>query len=113
MPPLVLSAVEQADALSKGSSDLVYLFGREEIPPEVQALFFHIGITTNAKLASFASDVGEFKTVIAAEFGIDPSVSLDMRVHVANLVCVYNTARARTSKLEDISGELEAPRLRG
>ena len=111
MPPLALSAVEQADALTKGSSDLVYLFGREEIPPDVQALFFHIGITTNAKLASFASDVGEFKTVIAAEFGIDPSVSLDMRVRVANLICVYNTARARTSKLEDISGELEARRL--
>ena len=111
MAPLVLTPDEQSEALLKGSSDLVYLFGREEIPPDVQALFFHVGITTNAKLASFASDANEFKTVVAKEFGIDQAVSLEMRVRVANLICVYNTARTRTSKLEEISGELEARRL--
>ena len=111
MAALVLTADQQTAALLKGSSDLVYLCGREEIPPAVQALFYHVGVTTNAKLASFASDVNEFKTVIAKEFGVDQSVSMEMRVQVANLICVFNAARTRTAKLEEISGELEARRL--
>ena len=111
MPPLVLTPDEEIAALMKGASDLVYLCGREEIPSATQALFYHVGITTNAKLASFASDVNEFKTVVAKEFGIDQATSMEMRVQVANLICVFNTARTRTSKLEEISGELEARRL--
>jgi hypothetical protein len=111
MPPLTLTPQEQAKALLSGSSDLAYLFGREGIPDSTQALFFHVGVTTNAKLASFATDVADFKTVVATEFGIDQATSLQMRVQVANLICVFNTAVARTSKLEEISGELEARRL--
>jgi hypothetical protein len=108
---LVLTPDEVIAAMHSASSDLKFLFDREQVPTATQAMFYHVGITTNSKLASFATTVAELKTVVAKEFGIDQTTSLAMRVQVANLICAFNTACARTTKMDEVAGELEARRM--
>jgi hypothetical protein len=109
--PITLTADEQDAAMSAGSSELKFLFDRERVPTELQAKFFHIGVLTNAKLSAFAANADELKEVLAKEFEVDGKKSLAERVMVANVLCVYQTAASRTTKLDEISGELEARRL--
>ena len=106
--PITLSAVEQDAAMAAGSSELKFLFDREGVTAELQAKFFHIGVLTNAKLSAFAANAEELKDVLAKEFEVDGKKTLAERVMVANVLCVYQTASSRTTKLDEIAGELEA-----
>lgn len=106
--PITLTADEEEAAMKVGSSELKFLFDRERVPSEVQAKFYHIGVVTNAKLSAFAGSSDELKEVLAKEFEIDAKKSLAERVMVANILCVYQTAASRTTKLDEIAGELEA-----
>ena len=109
--PITLTADEAAAAMDAGSSELKFLFDREKVSAPLQAMFFHIGITTNAKLSSFAANVEELKDVLAKEFEVDAKKSLKERVEVANVICVYQRACSRTTKLDELAGELEARRM--
>ena len=108
---LQLSPAQEADAIILGQADLRYLFDKEQVSIKTQALFYHVGVTSNAKLSAFASSVADLKDVMKADFGMDTAASIAMRVQVANVVVAYQAATARTSKLAEIDGELEARHL--
>ena len=71
--PIQLSPQQTQAALEAGGSDLKYLLAREQVGEDIQAKFYHIGITTIPKFATFASDVTEFKEILKTEFELDGS----------------------------------------
>ena len=109
--PIVVTPAEHAEAMKKASSDLLYLFGKEGVPEVTQGMFYHMGITTTAKLASIASSVDDFKLLLKDEFLLDPAASIVQRVRVAEVCCAYNTAVARAAKMAEVDGELEGRHL--
>ena len=111
MAPLVLTADEAAAAMLLGSSELKFLLGKEQVSEMTQAKLFHSGITTVPMLGTIAENLGDFKSMIKAEFGIDPALSMPMRLETARMVMVYNSALVRTEKKVEMDGELEARQL--
>ena len=111
MARIVLTADEEKDAMAKGSSELKFLMGREDIDVKIQAKFYHVGITTPSKLASFASDLDDFKDVLKTELGLDAQADLKTRVIVAALCVVYKVSGTRSDKVAEYEGELEAKRM--
>jgi hypothetical protein len=54
MPPLVLTEEQKAAALLRGGEDLKFLLERNDVPPDVMAKWFHIGVVTLEKFANIA-----------------------------------------------------------
>ena len=108
MAPLVTSQQEQLEALAKAGADIKFLFGKEDIPEAIQAIFYHVGITSVARFASFAKDAEDLKVVLKSDLGLDPATSLQERAAVAALVCAFNSAQTRSSKLAEVEAEMES-----
>ena len=106
-----LSAQQKIDVKEAASTDLSYLFAKEGVSEEVQLLFFHVGVTTPAKFATFAADAKDLKDVLKAGFKLDSSVNIAQRVAVAAVMCAFATATVRTEKRAELEGELEARRM--
>ena len=111
MAPLRLSPDEVKDALPKGSSDLRYLFEKNDVDDELQAMFFHSQINTMAKFSAIASSPDDLRELIKVEFGIDSAAGLQQRLRVTNVLVSYNTALTRVSKQAEVEGELESKHL--
>ena len=109
--PVHLNAEEQVGALEKGSSDLKFLFAREQVSEELQAKLYSVGITTVAKFATVASDEADLKALLAAEFELDSATSLAARVKVASVVVAYKSAQGRTQKSAAVEGEMDSKLL--
>ena len=107
MPPVVLTAQERSDALARAGADLRFLFGKEDIHEDIQAVFFHVGITSVARFASFAKDIDDLKGVLKADLDLDPSKSLLERATVAAIVRAWSSAQTRSSKLAEVEAEME------
>ena len=108
MAPLVISQQEKLEALAKAGADIKFLFGKEDIPEATQAIFYHVGITSVARFASFAKDAEDLKVVLKSDLGLDPASSLQERAAVAALVCAFNSAQTRSSKLAEVEAEMES-----
>jgi hypothetical protein len=108
MAPIVLTPQEKSDALAKAGSDLKFLFGKEDINEDYQAIFYHVGITSVARFASFAKDVDDLKLVLKNDVGLDPTKSLQERSIVAAFVCAFTSAQTRSSKLAEVEAEMES-----
>ena len=106
-----INAIEMAAALERGSSDLKFLMAREEIAEEIQAKFYHVGITSMAKFATIAENEAELKTLLKDSFELDASTDIAARVKVASIVVAFKAAQARTEKVAEIEGELQTKRL--
>ena len=111
MAPLVLSDVEVAEALTKGSSDLRFLFEKNDVDNELQALFFHSKITNMAQFAALVPKGDDLRELIKVEFGIDANAGLQHRVRVTNVLISFNTATTRMTKQAEMEGELESKHL--
>ena len=105
--PITLSAAEEVAAEERGGTDLKFLFGRETVARLVQLKFFHIGICSVQKFASFAENVDDLKKVLKDEFELDASRSLAERTEVANMVCCFTTAQARSQKMAEVEAEMD------
>ena len=108
MPAVVLTAQEKIDAHARAGADLKFLFGKESILEDHQAVFYHFGITSVALFASFAKDVDDLKAVLKSDWDLDPSKSLVERSQVAAIVCAWNSAQTRSSKLAEVEAEMES-----
>jgi len=108
MPAIALTRQEQQDALAKAGADIKFLFGKEEIKEEVQAVFYHVGITSIARFAAFAKDSDDLKKVLKDSLDLDPSRTLEERAVVAAIVCAWNSAQTRSSKLAEVEAEMES-----
>lgn len=108
MAPIVLTAQEATDAMAAAGADIKFLFSKEEIPETFQAIFFHVGVKSVARFASFVKDASDLKDVLKNDVGIDPSKSLQERAIVAAFVCAWNSAQTRSSKLAEVEAEMES-----
>ncbi len=108
MAPIVLTAQEATDAMTAAGADIKFLFSKEEIPEAFQAIFFHVGVKSVARFASFVKDASDLKDVLKNDVGIDPSKSLQERAIVAAFVCAWNSAQTRSSKLAEVEAEMES-----
>ena len=106
-----LTAAEIVAALGKGSSELKFLLSREEIEEELQAKFFHVGITTLPKFATIAEGDAEMKTILRDNFGLDGTVDIASRVKVASVLVAFHTAQSRSEKMAEFEGEMSSKRL--
>ena len=111
MAPIVLSAAEREAALLKPGSDIQFLFEKQEVPEDIQAIFYHVGITTIQKLASFADNVADLKQVLKDDFDLDSARNIQSRVQVGSCCCAYSIAVQRAGKQAEIEGELDAKRV--
>jgi hypothetical protein len=111
MAPLQLTDVQIQEALPKGSSDLRYLFDKNDVDNELQAMFYHSQINTMAKFSAVASNPDDLRELIKTEFGIDSTAGLQQRLRVTNVLVSYNSAITRVSKQAEVEGELESKHL--
>lgn len=111
MPPVVLTAQEQTDALKAGSSELKYLLAMHGVSDRVQAQLYHVGVLTVARFGNFCRTETELVEVAKTEIGIDAATSLAVRSEVAGLVCAYTAARTRSNEVSKFQGEMEAKKL--
>jgi len=108
MAPVVLTPLEKQTALTRAGADLKYLLSKEDVIEDHQAIFYHFGITSVPKFASFAKDTEDLKKVLKDDFDIDPSKSLQERSMVASIVCAWTSAQTRSSKLSEVEAEMES-----
>ena len=106
-----MNDAEKATAMERGSSDLKYLFARENIPEDTQAAFFHIGILTTSNFASFAESHADLKEVLKTSFGLDSATSLEQRVRIASIVTAWDLAKKRTEKQAELEGDYDSKKL--
>ena len=111
MAPLQLSAQDITEALGKGSSDLRFLFEKNDVDNELQACFFHSKITTMAQFAALVEKGDDLRQLIKDEFGVDAAAGLQHRVRVTNVLISFNTATTRMVKQAEMEGELESKHL--
>ena len=111
MPPLVLSADEEKEAMEKGSSELKFLLMNAGVEEALQAKLFHSSITTLELFAMIAEKDDELKDIVKTEFGVDPTTSLAARVQVAKLVVAHNKAKVRFSEAAKYEGEMGARQM--
>ena len=109
--PLALTQQEISEALEKGSSELRFLFERNNVDNDLQAMIFHSGILTLPVLATIASTATELKDLVKTEFGVDSTAGLADRVRVANLLVAWENATVRAKKQSEIEGELTTKHL--
>ena len=107
----MLTPAEITAALEKGSSELKFLFSREDIEEELQAKFFHVGIISLPKFATVAENDAEMKTILKDSFGLDGSADIASRVKVASVLVAFHTAQSRAEKMAEIEGEMSSKRL--
>lgn len=112
MPPLVLTEAERAAALAKGSSDLRFLFERNDVAEDIMAMWFHSGVTTLEKFANIAKDAVDLAEVLKDHLGIDQAASLAERVRVAAVTCAWSNARTRVQRSAEMEAELDTKEWR-
>ena len=108
MPPLVLSDDEKAAALKKGSSDLRFLFSRNEVNEDVVAKWLHAGVVTLEKFANIAKSPEDLADVLKDHIGVDASRTLEERVTTAAVTCAWSNARTRVSRAAELEAEVDA-----
>ena len=108
MPPIVLSAEEKAAALKLGSSDLRFLFSRNDVSQDVVGKRLHSGVVTMEKFANIAKDPEDLAEVLKDYMGIDPATSLENRVQTAAITCAWTNAKTRVSRAAELEAEVDA-----
>ena len=103
----MLSDDEKKAAMAKGGADLKYLFGRNDVSKEVQAIWFHVGVTTLEKFANIAKDEKDLLTVLKDHIGVDQDASLEQRVQAASLTCAWMNARTRVQRSAEVEAEMD------
>ena len=111
MPPPDLSPEETAAALRAASAELSFLLDREGVGSIYQAHLYRTGITSINKLAAFASDITDLKSVLKSSLDLDPAVGMAERVQVAAFVCAFRAATARANRFAEAEGDMDARRL--
>ena len=112
MPPLVLTAEQEEEALKKGGSDLRFLLERNEVDRATTAKWFHIGVTSMEKFANMAKDVEDLSTLLKDHLGLDGGATLEDRVKVAAVTCAWTNARTRVQRAAEMEAELDTKEWR-
>ena len=111
MPPLVLDAAQQEVAMKLGSAEIKALFARANVSAAIQSQLYHSSICTVSAFSNFAKDEDDLRQSLKDDFGVDASVSLQMRVQVGAVVSAYQSALSRRTEICKLNGELDARQL--
>ena len=107
-PLIVLSDEEQARAMAAASSDLRFLFDREQVDPDVQKHIFHVGVLTVRQFAAFAKDAEDLREIFrTGGLGIDPTGPLQERVKMSRVLVAWESAKTRATRVAEKEGESE------
>eukprot|EP00435_Cladocopium_sp_Y103_P043568 s631_g12.t1 len=112
MPPLVLTAEQEEEALKRGGSDLRFLFERNEVDRGVMAKWFHAGVTSLERFANMAKDANDLADVLREHLGLDQAASLENRVKVAAVTCAWVNAKTRVQRSAEVEAELDTKEWR-
>ena len=107
MPRLVLTADQEKDADQAAGTDLRYLFDRQEVTKANQLLFYHHGVTTVEKFASFSKDREDLVGVLKEHWGLDQDADLTARVQVAAITCAFANAQKRSERIAEADAECD------
>ena len=99
MAPVVMAA--------QANTDLKFLLTKEEVSEAVQTTLYEAGVTTVKQFAALVKDEEELRALGATTFGLGDMTTLANKVKMANLLCAYNAAKARTSELYKVDAENE------
>ena len=58
--------------------------------------------------AVLAKDVDDLKKVLKADFGLDPEGNIKERIKAGNVVCAWESAKARSSKALEMACEAQS-----
>ena len=110
MAAIVLSAEQKEAALKSASSDLAFLFDRKQVPEELQAVFYHIGVTNVEGFAVLAKNQEDLEELLGTHFGLDVK-SLPDRIKASKVITAWLAAKARASKQAETEGDCEVRRV--
>lgn len=111
MPPIVLTEEEKTVALAKAGSDLRFLLTKEEVDTDLQAILYHVGVTTVSRFAALAETAEQVKVLCRNDMAVDSDADLVARVRVTKLLVAWKAAISRTTKVAEVEGEMESRRL--
>ena len=94
--------------MTAGTSELKYAFGKDGVSLRVQAIFFHVGVTTLARLSTFAASDGDLRAVLKDNMGLDADASLGARSEVSGVLCCFRSANTRTEEMSKQLGAMDA-----
>ena len=103
-----ISPDQKATAMATADSDLKFLFDKEGVSEDIQAVFYHIGITNLRTFASLVRDAAELREIMKSDFKLDAAESLQTRVKVSKGLVAWETAQKRAAKVVELEAEAEA-----
>ena len=59
-----ISAADRVAAVAAASSEIKFLFDREQVDPDFAANLFHAGITAVRQFAAFGTDIADIKDTL-------------------------------------------------
>jgi len=105
-----LTDAQKEIALKSAASDLQFLFDRKQVPEDVQAVFYHIGVTSVEALAVLVKNQDELEGMLGTYFGFDLK-ELPDKVKAGKVVSAWLAAKVRAAKQADMEGDCEARRV--
>ena len=105
---VALTPAETTAAMAAGTSELKYAFARDGVSERIQAIFFHVGVVTLARLSTFATTDAEIRQVLKDNMGLDADTSLTARAEVSGILCCFRSAGTRTTEMSKQLGVMDA-----
>ena len=107
---ITISAVQKAAAFTMAGADIIFLMDKKGVDEDVQAKFYHIGVTSVELFAVVAKDQADLEGILKDNFELDPA-DLMNRVKAGKVVVAWMAARARATKQAELDGECEARKV--
>ena len=107
---ITLTDVQKEAAMKVASSDLLFLFDRKQVPEDVQAVFYHIGVTSVEALAVLVKSQEELEELLGTYFGMDMKNLVD-KVKSGKVVTAWLASKARAAKQADMEGDCEVRKV--
>jgi len=107
---ITLTDAQKEAAMKVASSDLQFLFDRKQVSEEVQAVFYHIGVTTVEAFAVLVKNQDELEEMLGNYFGLNLK-DLPDKVKSGKVVAAWMAAKVRAAKQADMEGDCEARRV--
>ena len=85
--------------------DLKFLFMKEEVHEDIQKQLIDSGVTSVKQFAALVKDADEMRELAADQFGLGDMKILANKVKMSNLVCAYNSSKARSSEIDKVDAE--------
>ena len=111
MPLPALTAAQRAEAFAKVEPALAFVLDDVGVSADVQAVIYHKGFTTLRRFVGLEDAKSEVRAVLAEQFGLVSSEGLEQRVHVADVLAAWESAKEQLGRENEIRAEQRASRV--